>query len=78
MDNVIQMIYNTVMKQDEQRNDATLMMLCGDHGMSDGGSHGGSSSAETITPLVFMSSLFYHGQGSLYILYKITFWKCSF
>ncbi|CAG0912560.1 unnamed protein product [Notodromas monacha] len=35
-----------------------LFILCGDHGMSDGGSHGGSSKNEVMTPLLFISPLF--------------------
>jgi ethanolaminephosphotransferase len=62
MDKIIELIYKTAVRQDLERNISTLIVLCGDHGMSDGGSHGGSSSAETTTPLVFMSSL-YQGQG---------------
>ncbi|KAH9872684.1 hypothetical protein J1614_005078 [Plenodomus biglobosus] len=33
----------------------TLFVLCGDHGMNDGGNHGGSSPGETSPALVFMS-----------------------
>ena len=33
-------------------------MLCGDHGMSDTGSHGGASYTEIMTPFVFMSPSF--------------------
>ena len=63
MDQVIQLIYKTAVEQDRTRSISTLVVLCGDHGMSDGGSHGGSSLAETTTPLVFMSSLYERGQG---------------
>ena len=31
-------------------------MLCGDHGMSEQGNHGGSSPSETATPIVFIST----------------------
>lgn len=64
MDEIIRRIYETIMQQDFKRNISTLLVLCGDHGMSDGGSHGGSSFAETTTPLVFMSSLFAQGKGT--------------
>ena len=63
MDQIIELIYTTAVRQALERNISTLMVLCGDHGMSDGGSHGGSSSAETTTPLVFMSSLYERGRG---------------
>ncbi|KAJ8307672.1 hypothetical protein KUTeg_014776 [Tegillarca granosa] len=32
----------------------TLIMLCGDHGMSDQGSHGGASVSETLVPVVYI------------------------
>ncbi|XP_046846376.1 GPI ethanolamine phosphate transferase 2-like isoform X1 [Xenia sp. Carnegie-2017] len=66
MDEIIHRIYETIVQQDFKRNISTLLVLCGDHGMSDGGSHGGSSFAETTTPLVFMSSLFAQGKGNVY------------
>lgn len=37
---------------------STLFVLCGDHGMNDGGNHGGSSAGETSPALVFMSPKF--------------------
>lgn len=72
MDQIIEKIYRTAVRQDLDKNITTLMVLCGDHGMSDGGSHGGSSFAETTTPLVFMSSLFERGQGI-----EIKYLSCS-
>ena len=38
--------------------DATLLVLCGDHGMNDAGNHGGSSPGETSPALVFLSPKF--------------------
>lgn len=35
-----------------------LLVLCGDHGMSETGSHGGSSEPEVNTPLVLISPAF--------------------
>lgn len=35
-----------------------LLVVCGDHGMSETGSHGGSSEGEVHTPLLFISSAF--------------------
>ena len=63
MDKIIEMIYRTALGQDRERNISTLIILCGDHGMSDSGSHGGSSFAETTTPLVFMSSVYEQRRG---------------
>jgi len=42
----------------------SLVMLCGDHGMSDHGGHGGSTPSETGTPLLFISSAFQQGRGT--------------
>ena len=33
-----------------------LIVVLGDHGMADGGGHGGSSDSETLTPMIFISS----------------------
>ncbi|KAL9950488.1 hypothetical protein ACROYT_G042986 [Oculina patagonica] len=66
MDQVVSDIYNAMLRWDQQREAPSLLVLCGDHGMSDAGSHGGASSAETSTPLVFMSPLFEHGGGEEY------------
>ena len=49
--------------QDRKAGTSTVLLLCGDHGMSDQGSHGGSSSSETAVPLVFISDQYSHGQG---------------
>ena len=63
MDHVVNNIYKAMLKWDQAGKAPPLLVLCGDHGMSDAGSHGGASSAETSTPLVFMSPLFEHGGG---------------
>ena len=49
--------------QDSSREKPTLILVCGDHGMSEQGSHGGSSPSETTIPIVLLSSAFQHGQG---------------
>jgi len=41
----------------------TLVVVCGDHGMSDQGSHGGATPSETLTPIVLLSSLYERNQG---------------
>ena len=51
------------MFQDKKEATSTLLLLCGDHGMSDQGSHGGSSSSETAVPLIFISSRYSAGKG---------------
>ncbi|XP_014661617.1 PREDICTED: GPI ethanolamine phosphate transferase 2-like [Priapulus caudatus] len=58
MDAVVAMIDEGLTKRDETCELPSLLVLCGDHGMSDAGSHGGASSSEVETPLVFFSSVF--------------------
>ncbi|XP_067027417.1 GPI ethanolamine phosphate transferase 2-like isoform X1 [Acropora muricata] len=65
MDNVIKRIYSAMLVWDQESEAPSLLVLCGDHGMSDTGSHGGASSTETNTPLVFMSPLFEQGKGAM-------------
>lgn len=53
MDDIVRTIYDAIANEDHLSN--TLFVLCGDHGMNDGGNHGGSSPGETSPALVFMS-----------------------
>lgn len=53
MDEIVKQIYQAVENEDHLAN--TLFVLCGDHGMNDGGNHGGSAPGETSPALVFMS-----------------------
>ncbi|KAF2847226.1 GPI ethanolamine phosphate transferas-like protein 2 [Plenodomus tracheiphilus IPT5] len=53
MDDMVRNIYEAIENEDHLTN--TLFVLCGDHGMNDGGNHGGSSPGETSPALVFMS-----------------------
>lgn len=53
MDDIVRMIYTAIENEDHLSN--TLFVLCGDHGMNEGGNHGGSSPGETSPALVFMS-----------------------
>jgi ethanolaminephosphotransferase len=53
MDNMVQEIYSAIENEDHLEN--TLFVLCGDHGMNEGGNHGGSAPGETSPALVFMS-----------------------
>ncbi|CAO2638996.1 GPI ethanolamine phosphate transferase 2, partial [Lemmus lemmus] len=43
----------------------SLLVLCGDHGMSETGSHGASSTEEVSTPLVLISSAFERKPGDI-------------
>lgn len=56
MDNVVRQIYEAMKTQKHFQ--STFMVLCGDHGMNDGGNHGGSSDGETSPALVFISPKF--------------------
>ncbi|KAF2750244.1 alkaline phosphatase-like protein [Sporormia fimetaria CBS 119925] len=53
MDGIVQQIYEAI--ENEEHLSKTLFVLAGDHGMNEGGNHGGSSSGETSAALVFMS-----------------------
>ncbi|KAF2999396.1 major facilitator super transporter protein [Curvularia kusanoi] len=53
MDDIARDIYTAIENEDHLAN--TLFVLCGDHGMNEGGNHGGSSPGETSPALVFMS-----------------------
>ncbi|XP_013405157.1 GPI ethanolamine phosphate transferase 2 [Lingula anatina] len=63
MDGIMEKIHKAVIKQDSDLELPTLVVLCGDHGMSDQGSHGGSSVTEVSTPLVLLSSLYSNKKG---------------
>jgi ethanolaminephosphotransferase len=53
MDDIVKTVYEAISKAKQHHN--TLLVLCGDHGMNDGGNHGGSSPGETSPALVFIS-----------------------
>ncbi|KAH6622408.1 GPI ethanolamine phosphate transferas-like protein 2 [Boeremia exigua] len=53
MDEIVHTIYAAIENEDHLAN--ALFVLCGDHGMNEGGNHGGSSPGETSPALVFMS-----------------------
>ena len=50
MDSIIMKIYNNL----KDSNEKSIIIVTGDHGMSNAGSHGGSSKEEINTPLVFI------------------------
>lgn len=53
MDGIARQIYEAIENEEHLSN--TLFVLCGDHGMNEGGNHGGSAPGETSPALVFMS-----------------------
>ncbi|XP_061874112.1 GPI ethanolamine phosphate transferase 2 isoform X4 [Colius striatus] len=64
MDNVLKKIHISLLSK-EQSSLPNLLVVCGDHGMSETGSHGGSSEGEVHTPLLFISSAFEKRSGPL-------------
>ncbi|OPJ61963.1 GPI ethanolamine phosphate transferase 2 [Patagioenas fasciata monilis] len=57
MDNILKKIHTSLISK-EEASLPNLLVVCGDHGMSETGSHGGSSEGEVRTPLLFISSAF--------------------
>jgi ethanolamine phosphate transferase 2 subunit G len=53
MDGIVRQIFNGISYLPHL--ESTLFILCGDHGMNDGGNHGGSAPGETETALLFVS-----------------------
>ncbi|CAG5127325.1 unnamed protein product [Candidula unifasciata] len=51
MDDIIRQIYNAM----EQWDGPSLLVVCGDHGMSDQGGHGGATAGEISVPVLFLS-----------------------
>lgn len=64
MDLVLKKIHSALMAKDEDPSFPSLIVVCGDHGMSEAGSHGGSSDEEVQTPLVLISSAFLNKAGT--------------
>ncbi|KAM3867237.1 GPI ethanolamine phosphate transferase 2 [Diretmus argenteus] len=58
MDDVLKKIHGSLISKEADGALPYLLVLCGDHGMSETGSHGGSSEAEINTPLVLISPAF--------------------
>lgn len=56
MDGIVEQIYKAI--NTRPHHESTLFVLCGDHGMNDGGNHGGSAAGETSPALVFISPKF--------------------
>ncbi|KAK4816593.1 hypothetical protein QYF61_018641 [Mycteria americana] len=64
MDNILKKIHISLLSKEEAFL-PNLLVVCGDHGMSETGSHGGSSEGEVHTPLLFISSAFEKRSGPL-------------
>ncbi|KAF7240030.1 GPI ethanolamine phosphate transferase 2 [Varanus komodoensis] len=66
MDNIIKKIHASFLSKEEgEVASPHLLVVCGDHGMSEMGSHGGSSEGEVHTPLLFIASAFDRKSGPL-------------
>nr|XP_048707424.1 GPI ethanolamine phosphate transferase 2 isoform X5 [Caretta caretta] len=67
MDNILKKIHTSLLSKLQERESSlpNLLIVCGDHGMSETGSHGGSSEEEVHTPLLFISSAFEKRNGPL-------------
>ncbi|KAF1998894.1 GPI ethanolamine phosphate transferas-like protein 2 [Amniculicola lignicola CBS 123094] len=53
MDDIVKQIWLAM--ENDRMHANTLLVLCGDHGMNEGGNHGGSAPGETSPALVFIS-----------------------
>ncbi|KAI4818786.1 hypothetical protein KUCAC02_004086 [Chaenocephalus aceratus] len=58
MDDILKKIHSSLISKEAEGSLPYLLVLCGDHGMSETGSHGGSSEPEINTPLVLLSPAF--------------------
>lgn len=58
MDDILKKIHGALVSKEAEGSLPYLLVLCGDHGMSETGSHGGSSEPEVNTPLVLISPAF--------------------
>ncbi|XP_018615203.1 GPI ethanolamine phosphate transferase 2 isoform X3 [Scleropages formosus] len=63
MDDVLKKIHASLISKETEGSLPNLLVLCGDHGMSETGSHGGSSDPEVRTPLVLISPAFKRKTG---------------
>ncbi|XP_029457683.1 GPI ethanolamine phosphate transferase 2 isoform X2 [Rhinatrema bivittatum] len=63
MDHILKKIHTLLLSKESDTSLPSLLVLCGDHGMSEAGGHGGSSYEEIHTPLVFVSSVFDRKEG---------------
>ncbi|KAJ8294551.1 GPI ethanolamine phosphate transferase 2 [Rhodotorula toruloides] len=55
MDQVVERIYRDLERRDAEDGQRSLLVLVGDHGMTEGGNHGGSTEAETSAALLLAS-----------------------
>ncbi|KAM9677419.1 GPI ethanolamine phosphate transferase 2 isoform 2-T2 [Trichechus inunguis] len=65
MDSVLMKIHMALLSKEREALLPGLLVLCGDHGMSESGSHGASSLEEVNTALVLISSAFERKPGDI-------------
>ncbi|XP_006919115.1 GPI ethanolamine phosphate transferase 2 isoform X4 [Pteropus alecto] len=65
MDGVLVKIHTALLAEERETLLPNLLVLCADHGMSETGGHGASSTEEVNTPLVFISSAFERKPGDI-------------
>nr|XP_043896449.1 GPI ethanolamine phosphate transferase 2 isoform X1 [Solea senegalensis] len=63
MDDILKKIHSALISKETEESLPYLLVLSGDHGMSETGSHGGSSEPEVNTPLVLISPAFKRKAG---------------
>uniref|UniRef100_A0A3B5KRI5 GPI ethanolamine phosphate transferase 2 C-terminal domain-containing protein n=1 Tax=Xiphophorus couchianus TaxID=32473 RepID=A0A3B5KRI5_9TELE len=63
MDDVLKKIHSSLVSKEAEGSLPYLLVLCGDHGMTETGSHGGSSVPEVNTALVLISPAFKRKAG---------------
>ncbi|XP_050011566.1 GPI ethanolamine phosphate transferase 2 isoform X2 [Alexandromys fortis] len=65
MDSILMKIHTSLLSKERETLLPSLLVLCGDHGMSETGSHGASSTEEVSTPLILISSAFERKPGDI-------------
>ncbi|XP_007467956.1 PREDICTED: GPI ethanolamine phosphate transferase 2 isoform X2 [Lipotes vexillifer] len=65
MDSVLMKIHTSLLSEERETLLPNLLVLCGDHGMSEAGGHGASSVQEVNTALILISSAFERKPGDI-------------
>lgn len=65
MDSILMRIHTSLLSEEREALLPSLLVLCGDHGMSESGGHGASSVEEVNTALLLISSAFERKPGDI-------------
>ncbi|XP_025852539.1 GPI ethanolamine phosphate transferase 2 isoform X2 [Vulpes vulpes] len=65
MDSILMKIHTSLLSEERETLVPNLLVLCGDHGMSETGGHGASSMEELNTALILISSAFERKPGDI-------------